>query len=288
MDALTYPYEVYLPKVQQWHRVGGPKPHDPEAEFVFLDTMTTPLAVLEGFKRLQGVWLARAADTHLESLSQIPALAVVRLVEPRITTLAPLRRLPNLQALSLEDPPVLHGLERLQNLRCLTMRHFRRINSLSAVADLPELRALSLSTIPSWDASRRCLQVESFEPLRKAAALESLALMGVWPQDGRLDALHGLVKLQFLHISHVYGFSLEQYAALARALPHTRGHCLEPYFALPQLNLRCKRCDEELVFLTGPRPRTPRQLCPKCRVQKLEEHVRQWNAALQAAPGTES
>jgi hypothetical protein len=286
MDALSYPYEHYLPKAQRWHHAGGRKPYDPEAEFVFVDTMKTPLAVLESFKHLQGVCLAGAADTHLESLSQIPALAVVRLTGPRITSLAPLSSLPQLQALSLEEPAVLHGLEGLKNLRCLAMGHFRRITSLAPVAALSKLRALSLSTIPSWDASRRCLQVESFEPIGKAVALESLALMGVWPQDGRLDALHDLAKLQFLHISHVYGFNLEQYAALRRAMPHARGHCLEPYFSLPQLNLRCKRCDEELVFLTGPRPHTPRKLCLKCKAHKLEEHVRQWTAALNAAAGT--
>jgi hypothetical protein len=288
MDALTYPYELYLPKVQQWHRVGGAKPRDPEARFVYVDTTATSLGVLESFMNLQGVWLHRAADADMEPLSRFPSLAVVRLVMPRITSLTPLKHLPNLQALSLEDPPVLHGLERLRNLRCLAMRHFRRIKSLSAVAALSDLRALSLSTIPSWDASRRCLQVESFEPFRKAVALESLALMGVWPLDGRLDALHGLAKLQFLHISHVYGFSLEQYAGLRRSLPDARGHCLEPYFPLPQLNLHCKRCGEELVFLTGPRPRSPRKLCPKCHAHKLQEHVRQWNAALQTEPGRKS
>ena len=286
MDALTYPYELYLPNVQQWHRASGPKPRDPEARFVYVDITSEPLSVLESFKDLQGVWLRRAADAHLESLARFTALSVVRLVEPHITSLTPLKHLPNLQALSMEDPPVLHGLETLKNLRCLTMRHFRRIESLSAVAELSELRALSLSTIPSWDASRRCLQVESFEPLRNAVALESLALMGVWPQDGKLEALLDLAKLKYLHISHVFGFSLEQYAALRRALAGARGHCLEPYYLLPQLNLHCKRCAEELVFLTGPRPRTPRQLCPKCHAHKLEEHVRRWNVALQTAPGT--
>ncbi|HXH50101.1 MAG TPA: hypothetical protein VNM47_12225 [Terriglobia bacterium] len=287
MDALTYPYELYLPKVQQWHRVGGQEPHDPDARFVYVDITAAPLSVLDGFKDLQGVWLRRAADAHMEALPRFSALSVVYLVEARITSLAPLRHLPKLQAISLADPPVLHGLEGLKNLRCLTMRHFRRINSLSAVAALPELRALSVSTIPSWDASRRCLQVESLEPLGKAVALESLALMGIWPQDARLEVLHGLANLRFLHISHVYGFSLEQYAALRRTLPDARGHCLEPYYLLPQLNLHCKRCAEELVFLTGPRPRTPRRLCPKCHAHKLEGHVRRWDAALQTAPGTE-
>lgn len=287
MDALTYPYEFYLPKAQQWHHVSGPRPHDPDARFVHVNPAVAPLSVLDGFKSLQGVWLDGATDVHLESLARWPALTVVKLMVPRITSLSPLGRLPKLRALSLEDPPTLNGLEALWHLRCLAMRHFRRITSLSPVAALRELGALSFSTIPSWDASRRCLEVESFEPLRKAAALESLALMGVWPQDGRLDALQGLEKLQFLHISHVYGFSLEQYAALRRALPQARGHCLEPFFALPQLNLRCKRCDGEIVFLTGPRPRTPRQLCPKCRAHQLNEHVRQWEAALLPAPGTE-
>lgn len=287
MDALAYPYEFYLPKAQQWHHAGGAKPHDPVARFVHVNPAVAPLSVLDDFKGLQGVWLAGATDAHLESLARRPALTVVKLMEPRITSLSPLGRLPKLRALSLEDPPTLRGLEFLQSLRCLAMRHFRRITSLSPVAALRELGALSFSTIPSWDASRRCLEVESFEPLRKAAALESLALMGIWPQDGRLDALHGLEKLQFLHISHVYGFSLEQYAALRRALPHAQGHCLEPYFPLPQLNLHCKRCGEEIVFLTGPPPRTPRQLCPKCRARKLDEHVRQWQAAVQSAPGTE-
>jgi hypothetical protein len=288
MDALAYPYEHYLPKVQQWHRAGGEKPHDPEARFVYVNPRATPLNVLETFKNLEGVWLDRAADADLESTAQYPSVAIMRLRAPRITSLAPLRRLTNLAALSLEDPLVLHGLDRLQSLRCLVMTHFRRIKSLSEVAGLPDLRAVLLKTIPSWDASGRCLEVESFEPFRKAVALESLALMGVWPLDGRLDPLHGLAKLQYLHISHVYRFSLEQYAALRRALPNAQGHCLEPYFPLPQLNLRCKRCDEELVFLTGPRPRTPRQICPKCHRRKLEEHVERWNAAVEKASGGES
>jgi hypothetical protein len=170
MDALIYPYNLYLPKVQrQWHRASSAKPHDPEARFVYVDITTAPLSILESFKGLQGVWLRRAADAHLKSLARFTALSVVRLVEPCIASLTPLKHLSNLQTLSMEDPPVLHGLETLQNLRRLTMRHFRRINSLSAVAALSELRALSLSTIPSWDASRRCLQVESLEPLQKAS-----------------------------------------------------------------------------------------------------------------------
>ena len=80
-----------------------------------------------------------------------------------------------------------------------------------------------MSTIPSWDASRRCLTVESLEPLCRLERLESLSLMGVTPLDGRLDWLQQLKTLKYLHISHVFQFQLEDYAALARALPEAVG-----------------------------------------------------------------
>ena len=105
--------------------------------------------------------------------------------------------------------------------------------------------------------------------------------MGVRPLKGRLEPLQRLVSLKYLHISHVYQFELEDYAALARALPNASGHCLQPYYALPNLGLRCKRCGAEMVFLTGPRPRTRHQLCPKCHKHKLEGHVQLWNDAVQ-------
>ena len=141
---------------------------------------------------------------------------------------------------------------------------------------------VSMSTIPSWDASRRCLEVESFEPLSKLSDLESLCLMSVMPRDRRLGPLHRLTNLRYLNISHVYNFQLEDYANLARSLPNTLGHCLQPYYVLPNLQLHCKRCGGETVFLTGPRPRTPRRLCPKCHGHRLEENVRQWNRAKSA------
>src|SRR5262249_42178904 len=123
----------------------------------------------------------------------------------------------------------------------------------------------------------RCLEVDSLEPLRKLSNLESLCLIGVKPLDRRLEAVHGLTRLKYLHISHEFQFQLEDYATLARALPHASGHCLLPYFAIPQVQLRCKRCSGEMVFLTGPRPRARRQLCPICDQNKLQEHERQWN-----------
>ncbi len=281
MDAIAYPWENYLPKAQQWYRVDGSKSPVPDAPFVQVDAKVTPLSVLASFERLQAVRVSRATQSDLELLARFASVASVSLVAPQIQSLAPLQALPLLEALNLHDPPTLLGLDELGDLKCLVLRHFRRIKSLLGIRALSRLHVVSMSTLPSWDASRRCLEVESFEPLSNLSGLESLCLMGVWPLDRRLDALHGLVRLKYLHMSHVYNFQLEDYAALARALPNASGHCLEPYYTLPNLGLRCSRCGGEMVLLTGPRPRTRHQLCPKCHRHKLQEHQQLWDAIVQ-------
>jgi hypothetical protein len=282
MDAISYPWEFYIPKAPKWARMGRGKTAPPDAQFVRIDTKLTPVSVFETFSDLKGVSIGHATEDDLKLISQIAGLTCVCLVVPRLITLAPLAALESLEALELDDPPTLSGLEQLIHLKCLVLRHFRRIKSLAPLAALSGLRAISMSTIPSWDASRRCLEVDSLEPLSKLASLESLCLIGVKPLDGQLDLLHHLTQLKYLHISHEFQFQLEDYAALARALPNASGHCLVPYFAIPQLSVRCKRCAGEIVFLTGPRPRTRRQLCPICGEEKLAEHERQWNDAMKA------
>lgn len=279
MDALSYPWEFYIPKAQRWARIGRGKMPARDAPFVHIDAKFTPIAILEGFTRLNGLSVGHAGQADLEFFARCSSLTCLCLVAPRITSLAPLGALSGLDALELDDPPTLSELERLTNLKCLVLRHFRRIKSLAPLGALPSLRAVSMSTIPSWDASRRCLEVDSFEPLSGLSNLESLCLIGVKPLDRRLDPLQRLAQLKYLHISHEFQFQLEDYAALARALPNTSGHCLLPYYALPQLPLCCKCCGGDIVFLTGPRPRSRRQLCPICDELKLQEHERQWTDA---------
>jgi hypothetical protein len=277
MDAIGYPWEFYIPKARNWSIIGRGKMAPPDAQYVRMDAKFTPIAVLEQFAQLRGISLGHPSQGDLEFLLRFSSLECVCLLAPKVTSLAPLATLSRLGSLELDDPPTLSGLECLPSVRCLVLRHFRRIKSLAPLSALSNLRAISMSTIPSWDASRRCLEVDSLDPLGKLSNLESLCLIGVKPVDRRLDAIQGLTKLKYLHISHEFQFQLEDYAALARALPETTGHCLLPYFAIPQLSLRCKHCSGEIVFLTGPRPRTRRQLCPICDERKLQEHERQWN-----------
>jgi len=282
MDALTYLWEVYMPKAPRWSHIGRGTPPPPDTPYIRFDTKLAPVSILDSFVALRGVSIGHATQHDVEAIATIPAITCVSLAMPRITSLAPLCKLSGLESLELDDPPTIAGIEGLISLKCLVLRHFRRITNLAPLSSLSNLRAVSMSTIPSWDASRRCLEIDSLEPLRKLINLESLRLMGIKPLDRRLDPLHDLTNLKYLHISHEFQFQLEDYAALARALPETSGHCLLPYYTIPQLSLRCKRCDGEIVFLTGPRPRTRRQLCPVCDERKLQRHERQWNDAVKS------
>jgi hypothetical protein len=54
---------------------------------------------------------------------------------------------------------------------------------------LRKLETLSLATLPSWDASRRRIQVQSLEPLAKLPALRAIELFGVVNPDRTLAAL---------------------------------------------------------------------------------------------------
>jgi len=282
MDALTYLWEVYMPKAPRWSHIGRGTPPPPDTPYIRFDTKLAPVSILDSFVALKGVSIGHATQHDVEAIATIPAITCVSLAMSRITSLAPLSKLSGLESLELDDPPTIAGIEGLISLKCLVLRHFRRITNLAPLSSLSNLRAVSMSTIPSWDASRRCLEIDSLEPLRKLINLESLRLMGIKPLDRRLDPLHDLTNLKYLHISHEFQFQLEDYAALARALPETSGHCLLPYYTIPQLSLRCKRCDGEIVFLTGPRPRTRRQLCPVCDERKLQRHERQWNDAVKS------
>jgi hypothetical protein len=206
MNAISYPWEFYIPKAQQWSRMGRGKTATPDAQFVRIDTKLTPVSVIESFTDLKGVSISHATQDNLEFITQFTTVTCGCLVMPRITSLAPLAKLGRLESLELDDPPTLSGLERLTHLKCLVLRHFRRIKSLAPLGALSALRAISMSTIPSWDASRRCLEVDSLEPLSKLLNLESLCLIGGKQLDGQLDLLHHLTQLKYLHVSHEFQF----------------------------------------------------------------------------------
>jgi hypothetical protein len=196
-------------------------------------------------------------------------------------SLSALAALASLRHLDLTDPHTLEGVERLQQLESLTLYAFPRITSLDAIGTLTNLRTLLMSTPPGYDASRKCYEVESFEPLARLANLEALTMRGIVPKAGGLDPIRRLTSLRRVAITHVYVFGIEDYARLAAALPSAEGHCLQPVFEATWAPA-CPRCGGPRLVLTAPLPRTPRTACPVCEKERIDRHVAAWNHARSA------
>jgi len=224
---------------------------------------------------------ARCTERELRALASVPLATHLQVSRLRVS-LAGLADLPHLQDLHLVDPGTLEGLERLQQLVSLTVYCFPKIHSLSPIGSLTNLKTLLVSTPPGYDAGRKCHRVESLEPLGRLGDLEALTLRGVLPDQGRLDALRALKGLRQLAITHVYAFGIDDYAGLARALPNTSGHCLQPYYEAHWTGTCRHGCGRARVALTAPPPRSPRMLCPDCDRARLERHVAAWMAIVNA------
>ncbi|HTI36489.1 MAG TPA: hypothetical protein VL484_02930 [Vicinamibacterales bacterium] len=220
-------------------------------------------------------------QSQLERLAALPNLATLELAGIR-RSIAPLTSSRSLRELRLTDPATLDGVERLVDIDSLQIYCLPKIHSLEPLRPLSRLRRLLLSTPPSYDASRKCHRVESLGPLANLTSLEWLLMRGILPERDRLEPLHALKQLASLEISHVFAFAIEDYARLSRALPETDGRALRPYSPAPWAG-PCSKCGGERVELTGPRPRSPRSLCPVCQGQQLLNHVARWDAAKNAA-----
>lgn len=189
-----------------------------------------------------------------------------------------LRANQSLRVLQLSEADALRGLEDLSQVRELVLSHSPKVHSLEPLAALRDLRFLTITTPPSWDASRKCLEVDSLEPLGGMHALVSLDLCGVRPIHGGLQPLRKLTGLQVLSVSHVYDFDLRDYADLAAHLPSTAGNCLRPCYGFG-VDLPCRKCGRQMVGLTGSKPRARRSLCLSCDKARLIEHFEAWKEA---------
>lgn len=160
----------------------------------------------------------------------------------------------------------------MRQLECLVVDQAPKVTSLASIGALVQLRHLHISTPASWDASQKCIEVESLQPLAELSRLEKITLRGIRPASGALGPLERLKSLAEVEISHVPDFALEDFARLAGALPNASGDCLLPHFRM-NFPWPCKRCKTTQEWLTGAVGRQKRYLCPVCEKDKLAAHV---------------
>jgi hypothetical protein len=239
---------------------------------------------LTEFPRLEGLWIGDGGRRNQPAIAALRRLRVLRLNGATGADLGFLGGLSGLHILELSSATAasLRGIERLRRLECLVIDHAPKIASLEPIGALAELRHLSISTPASWDAAKKCIEVESLQPLADLSRLERLTLRGVRPAAGGLRPLEGLRALVDVEISHVPTFGLEDFARLAGALPRASGDCLRPHFRM-SFPWPCKRCKTTQEWLTGAVGRQKRYLCPACDKERLAAHVAEFERIKQAA-----
>lgn len=92
-------------------------------------------------------------------------------------------------------------LSKCSSLKFLSITHLPNISNLDALSGLLELETLSLSTLPSWDASGKKTLVHDLEPLGKLPKLKFLELFGVVPEVVSLESLSIFQNLESARFS---------------------------------------------------------------------------------------
>lgn len=116
------------------------------------------------------------------------AVQSVRVWHCKYSSLAPLNAFVNLETLVVATWPdaSFDALAGLDHLRYLSILHFPHASDLSPLGALRGLATLRLSSLPSWDASGKVLNVLSLAPIAQLPNLQHLELFGVCPPDRRL------------------------------------------------------------------------------------------------------
>jgi hypothetical protein len=158
-------------------------------------------------------WKDGMSGVHLE-LMRDPSRIFPQVADPdsvhsakvwfcKYKSLGSLAELCNLEGLVIAGFPdeSFEFIARLEKLRFLSVLHMPKIFDIAPLARLTQLTSLSLSTLPSWDASRKTTTIQSLEPLAAIPGLAHLELFGVCPPDKLLAPLEKCRRLQTVRVS---------------------------------------------------------------------------------------
>ena len=137
-------------------------------------------------------------DTSISFQIEAPdSIHTMRIWHCKYKTFAPISRCINLEVLSIAGFPdeTLEILSSLTNLKHLSIVHLPKVSDLAPLASLMALVSLSLSTLPSWDASGKVTIVKSLNPITKLPNLRHLELFGIQSEDKSLSSLYSCTNL---------------------------------------------------------------------------------------------
>lgn len=224
---------------------------------------------------LKALWCFDVGAGDLDSISSCTSLESLYIENIKTGDLSSLRRLARLRVLGLETcskVTSLIELSELHSLQGLGITHFKNVHDLEPLARLSGLRALAVAG-GIWTRMR----VKSFAPLEGLEGLDLLHLTNIKADDDSLRPLAGLRNLRKLEIANVYPTS--EFALLSQRLRSTECDWFRPFVEVS--SLQCKKCSElSMVMPTG---KGKPMLCVRCNRERLEEYVREWRLAANAA-----
>jgi hypothetical protein len=166
------------------------------------------------------------------SVDQRQAVVSARVWHCKYRTLAPLVTLPGLETLVIATYPdeSLDPFGQLRRLRYLSVLHFPNVTDVGPLQELHSLEVLRLSTLPSWDASRKRTNVRSLAPVARLPRLRHLELLGVVPDDG---SPMSLAKHSGLLTVRLHGYDKSDVAAFFERSSAADAHAPEPGLEQP-------------------------------------------------------
>lgn len=147
--------------------------------------------------------LARDVTRTFPEVEDPDAIRSARIWFCKYNSLEQLANLRNLEELVIAGFPddSLDFIGRMEKLYLLSILHMPKVSNIAPLAGLKRLTTLSLSTLPSWDSSRKTSTILSLEPLASIPKLAHLELFGICPPNKSLLPLESCKCLETVRVS---------------------------------------------------------------------------------------
>jgi hypothetical protein len=241
---------------------------DTDASELAITGRTKNIHRLVSFRELASLWIAGLGPHQLKAITRLNRLQRLVIHDMRVADLRPLATMTALKTLVIwgnTKAESLAGIDLLNALDTLAVENFQRVRSINPLAALTDLRVLCIE-----GSMHSAMMIETLKPLEKLKRLGELRLANVRVIDASLAPVAELKQLERLFIANM--FSVEEFAELSAALPHTEGESLA---AFRQTSIECDRCEAKKVLLAG---EGQPMLCPACDADRVAAHIERFNS----------
>jgi len=219
---------------------------------------------------------SRVPQELFDAACAVPNLEGLYVKWSGIETIAALATAPALKYFHLGSSASLNSIEplsELKQLRWLELENIKRITDLNPVQDLINLDGFSFVGTDGGKST-----IKTFAPLANLRELKWLHLGAIRAEDESLRPLSELQKLRWLGMGNF--FSYEEFAWLSTQLPADICSWFQPFKDLGDSGIKCKKCNNGMVMLTG---KAKGIICPDCNKEKFQRHIATYREAASAA-----